>query len=451
MLLTETHRLYKSKDSLHYDLVMNLLMASKALYNKANYYVRQAMFIGRDLKEGKELNIDRKNTLSEINNLIEQGNKRKIKRALNSKRSPKLFGLVTASSYYLDYYRIESMLQGSDLYKSLPAQSSQQILRQLDSNWKAFFKANTKYNKSSKEFLGRPKLPGYKKSEISNLILTGLQCKVRDGNICFPKIFKGFSIKTKAEKINQVKMIGTRYGYIKIEVIYEVKEKELLEGNKYIGIDLGVNNLAAIVTNIGLRPILINGRGLKSINQYYNKKRAYYKSILDKSKQGIKESKRLRRITEKRNNKIKDGLHKASRYIVDYAVRNGISKIVIGKNKFWKQEVNKGKQTNQNFVCMPLAVLIELITYKARLEGIEVITTEEGYTSKTSYLDNETPIKENSNGKRRVYRGLFISNKGIKINADVNGALQILRKVYSYYEVNDNLLKPIKENIRISN
>lgn len=449
MLLTETHKLYKSQDKETYNLIYNLLLASKNLYNKANFYVRQAMIIGRKLKEDIVLS-ERENTLLiEMNRMIEKGNERKIRRAKEGNRKePKIFNSIDKNSYFLDYYRLESMLQDSKEYKDLPAQSSQQNLKQLDSNWKAFFVANKQFKSNKNEFSGRPKLPKYKKGKVNILILTALQCKIKDNKICFPKIFKGFKLNTKADNICHVRIIKELNDSIKIEVVYEVEDKELKEGNNYLGIDLGLNNLAAIINNIGLNPILINGRGLKSINQYYNKKLAYYKSILDKSKAGVKVSKRIKELTIKRNNKIKDKMHKISRFIIDYAVKNNINKIVIGLNKGWKDEINLKKKVNQNFVGIPYDMLINQIKYKALLEGIEVIVTEEKYTSGTSFIDNEMPTKKFYNKKRRIYRGLFKSNSGVLINADINGACQILRKVYNL-DSNEykNMLRPEVINI----
>lgn len=140
-------------------------------------------------------------------------------------------------------------------------------------------------------------------------------------------------------------------------------------------------------------------------------------------------SKRMDRLTEKRNGKIDDYLHKSSRYIINYCEKNDIHTIVIGKNKEWKQNSKLSKRVNQNFVQIPFARLIEMIQYKAEEKGIAVILTEESYTSGTSFIDSEEPVKENYNKARRIHRGLFVSNNGIRINADLNGAYQILRKV----------------------
>ncbi|MGG4407112.1 transposase, partial [Geobacillus stearothermophilus] len=149
-----------------------------------------------------------------------------------------------------------------------------------------------------------------------------------------------------------------------------------------------------------------------------------------KKQNGLNWSKRLEKLTLKRNNKIKDFMHKASRYVVDWCVKHNIDTIVIGKNDNWKQEVDLGKRLNQAFVQIPYDMFIEQLQYKCEEVGIKVVLTEESYTSGTSFLDGEAPIKENYDKNRRIKRGLFKSNKGILINADVNGAYNIMRKVF---------------------
>ncbi|QIQ33252.1 IS200/IS605 family element transposase accessory protein TnpB [Parageobacillus toebii NBRC 107807] len=175
-------------------------------------------------------------------------------------------------------------------------------------------------------------------------------------------------------------------------------------------------------------PIVINGKGIKSINQYYNKQLSYFKSIL-KKQNGLDRSKRLEKLTLKQNNKIKDFMHKASRYVVNWCVKHNIDTVIIGKNDNWKQEINLGKRLNQSFVQIPYDMFIHQLQYKCEEVGIKIVLTDESYTSGTSFLDGEAPTKENYNKSRRIKRGLFRSNKGILINADVNGAYQIIKKV----------------------
>ena len=202
----------------------------------------------------------------------------------------------------------------------------------------------------------------------------------------------------------------------------------------YAGIDIGLNNLATIGFNNG-KGLIINGRPLKSINQYYNKKKSELSSELERRNKS-KNSKRLNRLTTKRNNKVKDYLHKASTMLVNQLISNNVCKVVIGKNDGWKKEINIGKRNNQNFVNIPHAVFIEMVCYKCKLNGIEVVLREESYTSKCSFIDNEPIKKHDSYAGRRVKRGLFRSENGTFINADLNGALNILRKEVGEFNYN---------------
>ena len=210
-----------------------------------------------------------------------------------------------------------------------------------------------------------------------------------------------------------------------IEVVYQVKEKTHHDNGKYASIDLGLNNLETVAFNNGSKPLIVNGRPLKSINQYYNKKKAQYQSRLKENK---RTSKRICTLTNKRNNKVTDYLHKASRLLVNQLVSQGITTLVIGKNKNMKQDINIGKVNNQNFVQLPIMLFADLMKYKCELEGIKVLFNEESYTSKCSFLDSEPICKHDKYMGRRVKRGLFVSMNGIKINADVNGAYNIMLK-----------------------
>jgi putative transposase len=210
---------------------------------------------------------------------------------------------------------------------------------------------------------------------------------------------------------------------------------ELKQDNgRYCSIDLGINNLATIGSNV-IKPVIINGKPLKSINQYYNKKLSEYKSKLDTiNKQ--KTSKRIQRLTKKRNNKINDYLHKSSRYIINHLVSNHINTLIIGKNDGWKQEVNIGDRTNQNFVNIPHSKFIDIINYKCKLVGINTIVNEESYTSKCSFLDDEEICKHLTYCGNRIKRGLFKSKHNKLINADLNGSLNIMKKVVGKFNYN---------------
>lgn len=342
---------------------------------------------------------------------------------------------------WLRYLDLDKILR-EDLefpdYRNMPAaQSAQQVLRLLDRNWKSFFNSIKDWSKNKERYLGRPKLPKYKPKDGKLVLpLTNQQVKVKGDLLHFPKSFCGFTVKPRCitldnfEKINQVRIVP-KGQFFCLEIVYSISvESDLLSDNgRYMSIDLGLDNLVTVVTNTGLNPIIVNGKGLKSDNQYYNKKKAHYQSVA-KQMNNQHYTNRLYRLTQKRNLKVEDYLHKASRYIVDFALENQINTIVIGNNKNWKQSISLGKKTNQSFVQLPHQKLIDKICYKAELFGIQVILTEESYTSGNSFLDDEPPQKEFYNKKRRVRRGLFVSNKGIKINADVNAAFQIMKKVF---------------------
>ncbi len=319
-----------------------------------------------------------------------------------------------------------------EVYKGLPAQSSQQALRLIEKNWKSFFKLNQEYKKNPDKFKGRPKLPKYKDKEkgLNIVIFTNQQCKLRENQIHFPKKAGLKTLNTTVDKLQQVRIIP-KYQHFVIEVVYkkEVSNDKLTHDN-VLGIDLGLNNLATLVSNQpDVNPMLINGKPLKSINQYFNKKKAKLMSFI--GDKGTSNSIGL--LSKKRNQKIDDYLHKASRNIIDYAVETSSGLIIIGENKHWKQEINIGKKNNQNFVSIPYDKFKAMISYKAEEFGIDVVFTEESYTSKSSHLDND-PLPVYTEGEshkftgKRISRGLYQWSKGI-INADLNGAIGIIKKV----------------------
>lgn len=328
---------------------------------------------------------------------------------------------------FLSYYDLQFILKDHETYKKLPAQTSQQILKLVIQNWKSYWRALKEYRSNPSKFLGKPKFPSYKRKDGESIVIfTNQNTRIKDGYIHFPKKTQLSPLKTRIEKYQQIRLIPKGHYYV-YEIVYNREEVDLnLDKERILSIDLGVDNLLTTANNIGLRPCIVKGKVLKSVNQWYNKVRAINRSQVDSYQ---KETKRMTIHTRKRNNRMKDFFHKTSKIIVKYCIEYNIGTIVIGYNGGWKQKINSGKRNNQNFVGIPYYQLISMIQYKAKLVGIEVILTEESYTSKCSALDNE-PIQKNKKfmGKR-VKRGLFQSSKGIKINADVNGAMNILRKV----------------------
>nr|DAE17711.1 MAG TPA: endonuclease [Myoviridae sp. ctn8H20] len=336
---------------------------------------------------------------------------------------------------YLNYYALDKLLkEKNDVdYRALPTNNSQEILKLVNQNFCAFFKLLSMKRERISSYPNRVQIPKYLDKVKGRQVLvynrTQLSQKLlKQGIFRIPKT----NIKIKlncSEKISQIRMVP-KNGYIVIEVVYEVQEKEILkDNNRFLTIDLGINNLATCSSNV-IEPFIIDGRKAKSINQFYNKHKANLQSSLEKNK---KTSKRIQHLTNKRNFKILNYLHKASKFIVNQAVSNQLNTIVIGYNKGWKQETNLGKKHNQNFIQIPFEKLVNLISYKARLQGILVFLQEESYTSQVSFLEGDyiptfskDDNKKNPSGKR-IKRGLYSSPKGL-LNADINGSLNILRK-----------------------
>ena len=334
---------------------------------------------------------------------------------------------------YIKINDLDKIMQKQECYSILGSQAAQKTLQLLDKNWKSFFVAIKDWGEHSEKYLGRPKLPKYKdiKHGRSILMLKNIQCRIENDYLIFSwKPFRKFKIHTKVKgKLMQVRFIPKASHYV-LEIVYQVEVPEvLLESKNIVGIDIGINNFATISNNIGVQPIIINGRSVKSMNQYYNKKKAELQTDL-KVKHEMDWSNKLQKLTNKRNNKVSNFLHNASKTIIDWCIFYNIDTIVIGKNDNWKQESKMSKKVNQSFVQIPHALFIEKLKYKAENVGIKLIETEESYTSGTSFLDRELPIKENYNKGRRIARGLFKSNNGELINADLNGAYQIIKKVF---------------------
>jgi putative transposase len=335
-----------------------------------------------------------------------------------------------SSGKWTRYNTLAGNFKTSDNFKSLNAQTGQQILKILDRSWKSFFKSIKEWKKNKEKFLGKPKLPGYKeKSGEFMLVFTNQQVKTDNGFLIFPDSLGIQPVKTRLgddTKIREARIIPKGTGYM-IEIVYQ-KESEILDLNpeRIVGIDFGLRNIVAIGNNIGDKPIVVKGDVIKSVNQYYNKRRAKIQSIYDR--QGIKTGAAIQKLTQKRNCKINDAMHKVSRYIINLCITRNIGTIVIGYNENWKQEAELGKRNNQNFVPIPYYILMNQIKYKAEEVGITVIEQDESHTSKCSFLDNESIEHHDKYMGKRVKRGIFRSAKGILINADIQGALNILRK-----------------------
>ena len=369
-----------------------LCFNSKNLYNKVNFIIRSA-FLGKleNIEDFKDL--------------------------------------IKNDRFVGGYELIKRMTELNDHdYRSLKPQSLQQVILQLGTIWKSYFKSLKSYKSNTSRFSGRPKMPSYKHKEKGRYIVTftNQNISIKNRKIFFSR--KDYFKKIRTNKIDfqQIKIVPKLDGSYHLCIIYN-KEIENVKGRGYsFGVDLGLNNLMAITSDkVDFRPLLINGRPLKSYNWFWNKNKARLQSELKEKYL----SKRITKLTFDRNNKVNDYLHKASRLLINKALENEVTSIVIGYNQGWKNEINIGKKNNQNFVNIPYEKLIDFIHYKAEENGIRVIMVKEEYTSKCSSLDKEEIRKHETYIGNRVKRGLFKTLNRLEINADVNGSLNILRKV----------------------
>lgn len=369
-----TERIQITRENKLYHELDRFCFLSKNLYNSSLYAIRQHFFYTKKYRNYNSLNKD------------------------------------FIQSHQIDYY-------------ALPTKVSQQTMKMVDQNFKSFFGLLKLKSKKAR-------IPKYLKKqgryETIFTIQSISQKELKKGFLKLSGINQKIKIRDTITNIQQVRIIPKEtFNCYNIEIVYKVSEKQLKKDNKkYASIDLGINNIATVAFNCK-KPFIINGKPLKSINQYYNKKRSKLTNL---------KTRKAKLLNRKRDNKIKDYLHKASRYITNHLVYNNINTLIIGKNYGWKQEVNIGKKNNQNFVSIPFEKFIFMLQYKCNLEGINVIISEESYTSKCSFIDNEEIKKQETYLGRRIKRGLFKTAFGKIINADLNGSLNIMRKVVGEFQ-----------------
>lgn len=310
-------------------------------------------------------------------------------------------------------------------YIALPRKVSQAVIHKVDDAYKSFF-ALLKSEKNRK----KARIPKYKYKTKGRMVLS-----FSEQAISRKELKKGllklsgcnFIIKVKHTAVKEVRVVPRSNCYV-IEVVYIAEEKEKKAYNgKFAGIDLGVNNLATVTSN-AFEPFIINGRPLKSMNQFYNKKKAKLQAEAKRCNNKFHNSRKLEKLFYKRSNKVNDYLHKASRMIVNHLVSFNITRLVVGYNKEWKQEANMRKKNNQNFCSIPHGKFVGMLEYKCKLAGITLVRQEESYTSKCSFFDGEEVKKHEHYAGKRVKRGLFKTSSGRLVNADVNGSLNIIRK-----------------------
>ncbi len=374
-------RTYLNKHHKYYKVIDELAWKAKNLFNVANYHIRQNFF---------------------------------------------------TTNKYIGFFDLYHLLKQTDAYRDLPTKVSKQIIKRVAQTWKGYFQAHKDWKKNPYKYLSEPKIPCYLDKERGRYVVI-----YPPDALSRPALRKGIVKLSMVEvflptqvtgKVLEVRFVHKNTCYI-MEVVYECEDTSIVNNPDVLAsIDLGLNNLITIGTNQSdVAPLIINGKGIKSINRLYNKSRANIQSRLQ-GKQ--KTTNKLKAITAKRNRQIESALHKASRLVITYCLEHKVSRLAIGYNSQWKQKINIGKKNNQNFVQIPHRKLIDQIKYKAALVGIEVIETEESHTSKCSALDLEPIKKHKSYVGKRVKRGLFKTASGLFVNADWNGLCNIGRKVF---------------------
>lgn len=369
-----------------------------------------------------------------------------------------------AEGTYLRYEANYPFMKNEENYKVLGAAVAQQTMKCADNSFKSFF-GLLKLAKSGKYASWQIKMPKYLKKD-SMYKLCFAQPYLASGQFLVPMSFdmqkNGFDrihIKIPPylhdKKIRQIHIVPKHNGkYFEAVYMFDDAEQEtpILDSEKALSIDLGVSNLATCVTNEG-ESFIIDGKKLKSINQWYNKELARLSSIKDKQK--IKSyTNRQYAITNKRNNRVSNYMYNAAKLIIDYCTEHKIGNIVVGYNDGFQDRSNLGRVNNQNFVQIPLGKLKSRLEYLSKLNGINFVLQEESYTSRASFFDKDdipvwnpqNPVETEFSGIR-IRRGLYKTKSGTLVNADVNGALNILRKsnvvsltaLYSRGEVNTPL------------
>ena len=434
--------------------------AYKCMYNTANYYIRNTM-TGLH-KPPEERTHNETEVLHEvfthiapINAVKEKGVERKKKRILadpnmtDKQKKEKLLEVVfkptkypTEKTWFLSYTTLDGIFKMQDNadYRSLPAQVNQNAVRDCVEAWKSYF-ALLKVPAGTLK--GKPRIPKYKKNERMTAVFTNAVCRVKEKTLSFPKTKETLFIRGLPEggRLSEVR-IRPYYGSFQIQVVYDdgtaEPEPKAYNGKAFVG-DIGLNNLITIADNSGGTPVVIKGGFIKSRNQWFNKQMAFLKSEQmaghDPKLYHPEPTRRMQSLSVKRDRFLRDSFYKIAHSIRREAEARGITKFILGQNAGWKQSVDMGHKNNQNFVSLPFARFVDILTLVLTRAGIDVIVREESYTSKASFLDSdEIPTYEegqkqdhNFSGKR-VHRGLYRSKNGTVLNADVNGACNIGRK-----------------------
>ena len=460
----------------------NLNILSNNFYNKTNYVIRQLMTgLSKDNPTPNEedvINLVKKyevkyNIYKKNPKLKKDGTPKNIVNNSKKKSKKEYKDLHFNSEHWFPTYDFLNYLfkETNDIdYRALPVHTAQNVIKQVIRSWQSYFNANKEYKVCSAKFTGKPKIPKYhKKGTYNTAVISNTSSKIVDGRLIFPDTDITVDVSNLLENVKSDydltflnAKIKIEYGKVFLKLTFEervenkpIEVKEKKSKNKIASIDLGVNNIIAMSNNIGLRPILIKDNSIKTLNQYTNKRISKLQSTL-KTVNNSYNSKQIDRLWEKRNIFFKNKFGYISNIIIKYLLDNDIDTLIVGKNNFWKQNVSLGKTNNQNFAYIPFDNLIFMLEYKCKANGINFKVVEEAYTSKASFLDKDKLPKYDKDKKytfsgKRIKRGLYQSKKGILINADINGACNILKKYKkSAFKTQDTkyLLNPLVLNAK---
>ena len=351
-------------------------------------------------------------------------------------------GLYNIRQYYfehMEYLRYNDNYHKSkynENYRILNSNMAQQILKEVDSTFQSFFALLKKEGSFAR-------IPKYLDKYGYYPLIIGF-VRVSNGRISVPfsnsfkkshkTIYINIPKVLEYKSIKEIRIIPKQNArFFEVQYTYEVPdEKKNLNKQNALAIDLGIGNLCSCVTNDG-KSFIIDGRKLKSFNQWFNKENARLQSIKDK--QGVNGiTHRQAALWNKRDNIVRDYVHKSCSHIIDYCITNNIGTIILGYSRDWQNRTNLGKINNQHFTNLPLGQIRKNLQYRCERYGIALILQEESYTSKASFFDGDIiPVYGEKNeipkfSGKRIKRGLYEASSGYRYNADINGALNILVK-----------------------
>lgn len=397
-----------------YNYIKQQLIESKEVYNYCNYILRQLYF--KNSKSGNKYSLNFINEYAELKDLF-------VKYIEENKQFTSLFYKIICDFSKIKKYSINTKIV-------------QNIINKLQDDWKSYWVLLKK--KKSKEYDKNINIPKYKKVynlvEYNNQVIS--KKKLKCGFIGTFNMKQGFKIHSKYKNYN-FKCFRCFYKNNKIicELIYEKEIEEIeetKENNRVACIDLGINNLFTISFNFNKRPIVISGKKIKSINRYFNKEISKLQSLLNKN---IYISNKINLLYFKRYEQIRNEIGLYLNKFIKVLKSYNVTKVIVGYNKGWKQEINLGKKNNQSFVNISFRTILNILSYKLEDNNISYCEQEESYTSKASFIDNDfIPVynfKENKDyifSGKRIKRGLYKTLNNILIHSDLNGSLNIMRK-----------------------